>query len=189
MPVQPPNTVPVYLNSGGGMFGAIRAKLKATPYYQVVFGDRVFPGRAKQDTGLPYVVMSHLSCTFDDYMNLAYSSDPLPLETWKELIQVSVYADSYEAARQLAKLVNSVISRHVLVCDGMPCFLYPETRLILLEQNVSPRGGDVWHVDHRYSYWAFEWITRDTHPDECPPTVPFNTIMGGADDVGPPWNF
>lgn len=182
------NFTPIYLNSGGGMLGAIRSRLNALPYYQELFGDRIFPGRAPQRTAMPYVVMSHVSCVFDDYMGAAYSTLSMPLETWKEIVQVSVYADSYEAARQLAKLIHAVISRHTLVADGMPCFMYPETRLILQEQTTSERGGDVWHVDHRYSYWYSEWI----FPDEfagCALGTPFNTIWPDADLTGPPWDF
>lgn len=184
---QPENFVPLYLNSGGGIFGAVRNALRKAPYYEILFGDRVFPGRAPQKTAMPYVVMSHVSCTYDDYMGIAYSSAPLPIETWHELIQVSVYADAYEASRQLGKIINALLSRHILVDDGMPVFLYPETRLTILESETSERGGDVWHVDHRYSFWSYEYIFEDDY--DCPPTPPFNTIWPAADITGPPWDF
>jgi hypothetical protein len=182
-----PDYTPVYQNSGGGMLGAIRAKINARPDYVSIFGDRIFPGRAPPKTSFPYVVTSHVSCLFDDYMGYAYSSESLPLDTWKEMVQVSVFSDSYEASRQLAKLIHAILSRHTLIADAIPCFMYPETRQIVLDPQKSERAGDVWHVDHRYSYWFYEWVFPDDW-EPCPGDVPFNTLDPDL-DVGPPWDF
>lgn len=183
-----PSYTPLYLNDGGGIFGAVRSQIAGTPGYSAVFGDRVFPGRADPQTPFPYVVLSFVSCVFDDYMGAAYSTHPIPLDTWKEVVQVSVYADDLAACMQLAHMVHAVVSRHTLVVDYMPVFMYPETKQTVLEERKSPRGGDVWHRDLRYSFWSFEWIFEDTR-DFNPQDIPFNTQTGNDFAWGPPWDF
>lgn len=168
MTVPLPVYTPLLLETQGGIFGAIRRKINVLPDMLTVFGDRIYPGRAPPSTSFPYVVMNHVSCVLDDYMALAEPQmNPLPIDSWKETIQVSTYADNYEAARQLGRAIHVRISRHTLCVDSYPAFVYPMLRMILLDPNKNERGADVWHADYRYYFWTLEWIFRDAF--EIPP--------------------
>ncbi len=68
------NNTPLFLNTGGGVFGAIRRKINEIQNFVNVFGDRIYPGTASKKTPFPYINFNHVSCTLDDYPAAASAS-------------------------------------------------------------------------------------------------------------------
>jgi hypothetical protein len=158
---------PIFLNTGGGIFGAIRKRVAEDANLRDVFGDRVKPGRRSGRGEFPYLSLSHVSGTIDDLFTGA-NPDGLPprYDVWLETIQVSVYADNYEAARQLGRLVNSRISRQTFLVDCVEITLLANSRVLAQDPQRGPSAAEVWHYDFKYHYWDADKLLDDQYEAE-----------------------
>lgn len=147
---------PLFLNTGGGLIGAIRAWVIEHKVLFDFFGDRVAPGRQEPKTAYPYVVVTHVSGMVDDvFTDVARGGIPGDrFDVWKESIQVSTYADNYEATRLLGRLLHVHISRQTFCADLIPVTLYPDSRMMVMDPRQAERSADIWHADYRYHYWT-----------------------------------
>lgn len=159
-------TTPVYLNTGGGLFGAIRQRVRDDPNLLDAFGDRVFPGRARNRCDYPYVVLSHVTGIIEElYIDTVRDFQDFPdyYDYWKETIQVSVYTENYEAARILGRLLYTRMSRQTFVADCDPVTIYPQTRTLVVDPQQGAGTADIWHYDVRYYHWRGELLLPDQY--------------------------
>jgi hypothetical protein len=157
---------PIFLNTGGGIFGAIRTMIMEDQNLFDAFGDRVYPGRARSgQVRFPYVALTHVSATIYEILFMPSQGD-VPgdrYDTWQENIQVSVYGDNYEAVRQLGRLLHVRISRQTMLADCIEVTLFAQTRMLTIDPNQVRTGADVWHYDFRYKYWTGEKLLADQY--------------------------
>ena len=151
-------STPIFLNTGGGVFGAIRQRIANDANLRAVFGDRIRPGRLRGGQGdFPCVVLSHVTGTLDDLFTDVAPQGQVEgdrYDVWKESIQVSVYTDNYEATRQLGRLLHIRLSRQTLLADCVEITLFPDTRLLREDPEMTSSGADVWHYDFKYHFWT-----------------------------------
>lgn len=161
-------TTPIYQNTGGGVFGAIRTRVREDANLRDPFGDRIKPGRMPRQTEFPFLIMSHVSGIIDDIFVDVPREGQLGqgdrYDVWRESIQVSVYADNYEAARQLGKLFHARISRQTICADYIPVTLFPDSRILQLDPQPADKSADVWHYDFRYHFWTADKLLPDQTP-------------------------
>lgn len=151
-------TTPIFLNTGGGVFGAIRQRVKDDRNLLDAFGDRVRPGRVKRDSQFPYIAMTHVSCTINDFV---FDNDGNRYDWWQETISLSVYADNYEAARQLGRLAHIRFSRQTFCADLIPVTLIPDSRILVMDPVQEKQAADVWHYDLRYHFYSVDKLIAD----------------------------
>jgi hypothetical protein len=156
---------PVFLNTGGGVFGSIRQRVKERANLRDAFGERVHPGRQPPGTNFPYVILKHQGGSADSLVTAQEAgpdtSSRERFDVWKEVIQVSVYTDNYESSRQLGRLLHVHLSRQTLLADCVPVTLFPDSRNQEIEPSQTGTGADVWHADYRYHYWTADKLFPD----------------------------
>lgn len=157
----------VFLNTGGGIFGSIRRRIAEDLNLNTAFEDRIKAGRLRQGgSTFPFVTMTHVSGTLDQLFSDVPRDGVAPAgaqyEIWKEVIVVAVWADNYESARQLGRLMHARLTRQTFVVDCVPTTLFPETRT-LGEDTQLVDAADIWHYDFRYNYLASEKILPDQY--------------------------
>lgn len=148
-------TSPIFLNSGGGIFGALRRKVAEDRNLLDAFGDRVRPGRLGRDARGPHVILTHSGGTLDHTLTWVPPNESAGdfWDVWRETIQISVYADNYETCRQLGRLLHTRISRQTFCADLVATTLFPDSRSLSIDSNRGDQGIDVWHFDFRYHHW------------------------------------
>ena len=150
----------------GGMFGAIRSLLLADPAIVQQVGNRVSPGRissgwssqnasATTPVAFPTVVISDVGSSFSHdvyYLNQR-------VDVYDTTIQISIFGNSYEQARQLSLYVHGIIRqpRYINV-DGVYVWIQPLTSHQLLTPKRSEAGADVWQMSRRYRFWQQDGI-------------------------------
>ncbi len=160
---------PVYLNTGGGMVGAIRQRIFDDFDLSQLFGNRVRPGRHPAKLVYPYVVITHVSGKLDDlFRDTINLADMMPghntgdaYDVWEETILVQTWADSYEACRQIGLFLHARISRQTFEADCVPATLYPDSRILLFDSKEGEEGADIWHYDYRYHFYTADKILPD----------------------------
>jgi hypothetical protein len=158
-------TTPIFLGTGGGIFGAIRKRVSEDANLRDAFGNKIKAGRFR-GTDWPYVVLTHSSAVIDDLFTDV--ADPTTgvgdrYDVWKETIQVSVYTDSYEASRLLGRLLHVRISRQTFLADCVAVTLFPDSRMLSIDPQQISSGADVWHYDYRYHFWTADKLLQDQY--------------------------
>lgn len=155
---------PIYLNSQGGVFGALRQRIKDDQELWDAFGDRARPGRVPRKTPFPYIVFTHVSSIVDDFLinPPAHGEEIVDIyDVWKETFQISIYTANYESTRQLGLLMHKRFSRQTMCCDQEPVTFYPDSRILMVDPQWEEASADVWHYDYRYHYWVSDKIQLD----------------------------
>lgn len=159
---------PIFLNTGGGAFGAIRSRILGDSNLVEIFGTKVIPGRFRQAQALemPYISMTHASAQLDSVFTDVPKADSPSVgpyqqgdryDTWKESIQIAIYGDAYENTRQLGRLIHCRISRQTMMCDCNVFTLFPDSRMLQQEASTI----DYWHYDFRYHFWTADRLLQD----------------------------
>lgn len=151
-----------FAGSGGGLFGPIRHHLVGDININSYVGiDKIAPGRLPKGTQLPYIIMTHISANLDAPISYTDTSDfkLRTFDAWNTIFQVSVYAEGYDQARALGKMVHNRLSRNVVAYEGLCVWIWPNSWTISLDPQLSETGSDVWQAAYRYFVRLPEQVT------------------------------
>lgn len=144
----------------GGMEGAVRAILLASPDITNLVGDRIQPGAITIGKGLdstaPYITTSDVGSVFSKDMEFF---DPgtkklVHVDCYDSQLQVTVTATSFEQMRDLTnRLVAPAIrAGNYYSVNGLAVWLQPTTKHYLDTKQKDENGRDIWQGILRYRY-------------------------------------